>query len=141
MIQTFELPFAAKQDRKYFKVICEGPCIGVKITLHHAIGDPDLYGLESEIPCTNPTTTCTCSDCSSFCQSISTSHTDVCDNINTISNTFYITVYAYDDYDDSTIAFENVAIVEETSANYGSGKMKQHKILLFKQCLNHILDI
>ena len=122
VIQTFELPFAVRQDRKHFKVMCDGPCIGVKITLYHTTGDPDLYGLESQIPCTDPTVSCSCSECRNFCESISTSLTDVCDNINSISDTFYITVYAYDDYDDSTISFENVALVEETSANNGLGK-------------------
>ena len=121
MIQTYYLSFAAQKDRKYFEVHCEGPCRGTKVTLESTSGNPDLYGLETEIPCSDPTSDCTCPGCSNFCESNSISQTDVCDSLNASSSIFYITVYAQTGYDDATITFQNVQSVEEVEENGGRG--------------------
>jgi hypothetical protein len=122
VIQTFHLTYAAQNDRKIFEVLCTGQCRGAKVTLQSTTGDPDLYGLETEIPCSDVTSACTCAECNAFCESKSTSGTDVCDNLNTESSVFYIAVYAHTEYDDATITFENVQKVVEVSVNGESGK-------------------
>ena len=122
MIQTFYLTYAAQKDRKIFEVHCTGPCRGTKVTLESASGNPDLYGLETEIPCSDVTLECTCVGCNAFCESKFISQTDFCNNLNTESSVYYITVYAHTEYDDATVTFENIEKVVEVGVNGQPGK-------------------
>ena len=130
MIQTFYLAYAAEKDRKVYEVHCTGPCRGAKVTLHSTTGNPDLYGLETEIPCSDLTTDCTCAGCNAFCESTSPSQTDFCDNLNTKSSVFYITVYAHTEYDDATVTFENIRKVIEVGVTGQLGKPMWYVILI-----------
>ena len=112
--QTFYLPLALTNDTKDFKIHCDGACRHVKVTLSPSDGDPDLYGMRDALPCPGDFGSgCDCTDCTNFCHSVKTSGIDVCNDLNSDTATFYITVYAFKEYTSATILFENVDHIEE----------------------------
>ena len=113
-LQTFYLPWASTNDTTNFKVRCDGACSAVKVTLFPSDGDPDLYGMKDHKPCPGDYGSgCDCTSCANFCYSVGTSGKDVCDNLISESSSFYITVYAFEEYTSATVLFENIKSIDE----------------------------
>ena len=95
-----------------FIVHCNGPCSGVNIWIDSSSGDPDLYALDTSWPIISSPPNC--DNCRSFCQSIksarkhSAGERDECTQLSTTEEQIYVLVYAFADYGDATITFENV---------------------------------
>ena len=113
------MPPASKDNATCAKFIvhCSGPCSDVNIFLDASSGDPDLYALDKSWPIISSPPDC--DNCKSFCESIlggsdhSAGQTDECTHLNTTEDQIYVLVYAYSDYGEAWITFENVTNVEE----------------------------
>ena len=96
---------------------CDGPCSDVSISLDASSGDPDLYALDTSWPIISSPPNC--DNCKSFCESIyaesehSAGIKDECTHLSTTEDQIYVLVYAFSDYGDASITFENAKDVEE----------------------------
>ena len=103
---------AEKNDKNLFNVTCIGPCRDVSIHLVVSTGDADLYAREGSPPKIQNSD---CDDCP-MCRSRSSQLTDNCENIHTLTSSFYTLVVAHKAYNDAKLTFSaiNLQNVTET---------------------------
>ena len=114
VFKTLPLPPALKDRASCAKFIvhCNGLCSDVNIWIESSSGDPDLYALDTSWPIISSPPNC--DNCESGCESILSAEDhlagmrDECTHLSTTEDQIYVLVYAFADYGDATITFENV---------------------------------
>ena len=107
------MPDAKKNSASCAKFIvhCNGPCFGINIWLDIGSGDADLYALDTSWPIVSHPPLC--HNCWFFCQSIKSAREhragarDECMQLHTTKEEIYVLVYAYSDYGNVNITFED----------------------------------
>merc|ERR1712018_688493 len=112
---TKEIPLADKNDKSLFNVTCLGPCRDVAIHLEVSDGDADLYAKEGSPPKIQNSD---CDNCP-LCRSRSSQLTDNCDNVHSISSSFYTMVVAHKPYNHAKVTFSAINLQNVTDITDG----------------------
>ena len=105
-------------DETSFFVTCKGPCKGVDVKVEGRRYDSDfeLFALEHDKPSIDRDDA-TCVECADLCSSrtsYSYGSEKSCENIETASNTFYVTVYARYSHQDLKLTIEGGNVLNIT---------------------------